>query len=81
MSNSIVSVRIPNSLGDKLKTIAKKQHYLDVSEFVRTLLRKKRVESKKAKFSKRDLLGMLDKLPPEKYNVILKMIEGNRDEK
>lgn len=41
LANNIVSVRIPCSLADKLSGIAKKGHYLSLSEEVRSIVRKK----------------------------------------
>jgi len=41
LANNIVSVRIPCSLADKLSGIAKKGHYLSLSEEVRSVVRKK----------------------------------------
>ena len=41
----IVSIRVPKTLTELLKKFAMKNHYMDVSEVVRTILRKKRMES------------------------------------
>ena len=41
MADSIVSLRIPSSLIKELKDLAKKNHYMDVSEEVRSILREK----------------------------------------
>ncbi|RMF55869.1 hypothetical protein D6745_00920 [Candidatus Woesearchaeota archaeon] len=46
MSNSLVSIRIPYSLFQELKEAAKKDHFLDVSEAVRSIVRKKWLEEK-----------------------------------
>ena len=39
MTDAIVSVRMPLSLVDELKLLAEKNHFLDVSEEIRSLLR------------------------------------------
>jgi Arc/MetJ-type ribon-helix-helix transcriptional regulator len=37
----IVSIRIPKSLHEKLQALAKKNHYLDLSEEIRSVIRDK----------------------------------------
>ncbi|MEM4397528.1 MAG: ribbon-helix-helix domain-containing protein [Candidatus Woesearchaeota archaeon] len=44
MPDKIISVRMPKSLINELKDLAEKNHYLDVSEQVRSLLRQKYLE-------------------------------------
>ena len=44
MGNSIVSVRIPKSLFTELSRIVERKHFLDVSELVRSLVRRKWLE-------------------------------------
>ena len=39
MSNSMISVRIPLPLVDELKEVSKKDHFLDLSETVRSVIR------------------------------------------
>jgi Arc/MetJ-type ribon-helix-helix transcriptional regulator len=39
--NIIVSVRMPRSMADELHLLAKKNHFLDVSEEIRTIIREK----------------------------------------
>lgn len=46
MADQIVSVRMPVSMIDELRTLAEKNHYLDVSEEIRSLLRDKWQEYK-----------------------------------
>jgi metal-responsive CopG/Arc/MetJ family transcriptional regulator len=46
MTNTIVSIRIPESLLDELKVTAKKEHYLDVSEAVRSIIRNEWIKNK-----------------------------------
>ncbi|RLG30957.1 hypothetical protein DRN98_06920 [Methanosarcinales archaeon] len=41
MVTSIVSVRMPSSLVQKLKELARKNHFLDVSEEVRSIIKVK----------------------------------------
>ena len=42
----IVSLRIPTDLFEQLKKVAKQKHYLDLSELVRSLIRKNWLVSK-----------------------------------
>jgi Arc/MetJ-type ribon-helix-helix transcriptional regulator len=44
MADMIVSVRMPVSMIDELKELAEKNHFLDVSEEIRSLLRDKHRE-------------------------------------
>jgi Arc/MetJ-type ribon-helix-helix transcriptional regulator len=37
----MLSIRIPSSLIDELKKVCKKDHYLDISETVRSIIRNK----------------------------------------
>lgn len=46
MPDKIISVRMPSSLINELKELAEKNHYLDVSEEIRSLLREKYLEYK-----------------------------------
>lgn len=46
MVTSIVSVRMPSSLVQKLRELAKQNHFLDVSEEVRSILKVKIREQK-----------------------------------
>ncbi len=46
MPDQIVSVRMPVSMIDELKDLADKNHYLDVSEEIRSLLRDRWTEYK-----------------------------------
>ncbi len=41
MKDTIVSIRIPKSLVTELKEITEKKHFLDLSELIRTIIRKK----------------------------------------
>jgi metal-responsive CopG/Arc/MetJ family transcriptional regulator len=41
MKDIVVSVRLPKSLVQELKILAKENHYLDLSEQIRTVIRKK----------------------------------------
>ncbi|MBR9699505.1 hypothetical protein GOV09_03565 [Candidatus Woesearchaeota archaeon] len=44
--NAIVSIRVPSSLAKNLKEIVQKDHFLDVSETVRSIVRKRWLEWK-----------------------------------
>jgi len=39
--NKLVSVRLPSSLVEELRVLAEKNHYLDVSELIRSVLRQR----------------------------------------
>jgi Arc/MetJ-type ribon-helix-helix transcriptional regulator len=39
MPDSLVSIRLPSSLVEELKSVVEKDHFMDVSEAVRTILR------------------------------------------
>ena len=41
MPNNIVSVRMPDSLMQELKIVAKEEHFMDLSEAVRHILKQK----------------------------------------
>ncbi|MBW2972301.1 ribbon-helix-helix domain-containing protein [Candidatus Woesearchaeota archaeon] len=45
-NNSLVSVRMPKSLFSELQSLTEKNHYLDVSEQVRSIVREKWMEAK-----------------------------------
>lgn len=44
LSNEIVSIRIPVSLAQKLELLSKRGHYLNLSEEVKSIVRKKWLE-------------------------------------
>jgi metal-responsive CopG/Arc/MetJ family transcriptional regulator len=46
LSDKIVSVRMPVTLVDELKVMTSKNHYMDVSETIRGLLRQRLLEQK-----------------------------------
>ncbi|MBD3164472.1 hypothetical protein GF323_04680 [Candidatus Woesearchaeota archaeon] len=46
MTNSIVSIRMPESMVKSLKAAIKEGHYLDLSEAVRSIVRKRWLEWK-----------------------------------
>jgi hypothetical protein len=46
MSEVIVSIRMPHSLLEELKRLAALEHYLDLSEELRSIIRQKYLESK-----------------------------------
>lgn len=46
MANSMISVRIPASLVDELKEVSKKDHFLDLSEAVRSIIRENWIKQK-----------------------------------
>ena len=41
MKDTVVSVRLPTTLVQELKMLAQEQHYLDLSEQIRTIIRQK----------------------------------------
>ncbi len=44
--NTLVSIRIPKKLVEELREAAEKDHYLDISEAIRSVVRKKWMEYK-----------------------------------
>ena len=86
MTNQIVSVRIPKSLNDKVKQYALNHHYMDVSEVVRSLLRKKWIEhrdpySYKVKTIKTDIMKKINSLSEKKkYKAILTELDHIKEE-
>ncbi len=44
MAGSIVSLRIPKSLLEEFKSVSEKDHFLDLSDAVRSVIRKKWLE-------------------------------------
>jgi len=75
--DKIVSVRMPHALVEELKDMSVKNHYLDVSETIRSLLRQKWLEQKspyQAKVSeiRKQLSGIAD---PDKLNAMKKTLE------
>ena len=74
--DKIVSVRMPVSLVSELRDIAQDNHYLDVSEAIRSMLRRKWLEQRepgKAKLMeiKQSLSGITD---PEQLRALKKTI-------
>ena len=59
MVDSIVSVRMPFSLVQKLKTLSKKNHFMDVSEEMRTIIK---IQIRKQKIK----LGQIKTISEEK---------------
>jgi metal-responsive CopG/Arc/MetJ family transcriptional regulator len=41
MKDTVISIRLPASLVQELKELAQKNHYLDLSEQIRTIIRQK----------------------------------------
>ncbi len=65
MSNTIVSVRLPESMVKELNDSIKKDHYLDLSEAIRSIVRKKWMEWKdprayQIKQLREDIKGVLE---------------------
>ncbi len=46
MANRMISVRIPSSLIEELKDVSKKDHFLDTSETVRSIIRSNWIRQK-----------------------------------
>ncbi len=46
MSKAMISLRIPVSLVEELKEVAKKDHFLDLSETVRSIIRNNWIKQK-----------------------------------
>jgi len=47
MADDIVSIRIPSSLVSELRKTVEKEHFKDLSELIRTVVRKRFLESQK----------------------------------
>ena len=47
MNDILVSIRIPESLLDEVKKLTKEEHFMDVSEGIRTIVRDKWLEYQK----------------------------------
>jgi len=41
MADVMVTIRLPDTLLEELKNLAKEQHYVDLSELIRSVLRRK----------------------------------------
>jgi len=80
ITDKIVSVRMPKALVIELKEVASKNHYLDVSETIRSLLRKRWLEQKKphkAKLNqiKQNLSGISDPKQLRALKQTIKLLE------
>ena len=76
IADKIISVRMPSSLVSELKDVARKNHYLDVSETIRSVLRQTWLEHNspgKAKLMevKQSLSGITD---PEQLHALRKTL-------
>ncbi|MFH2020562.1 MAG: hypothetical protein ABIJ34_04060 [archaeon] len=73
----IVSVRMPVSLLDELKVLAEKDHYMDVSDAIRSVLRSRWMDSKSPKSAKineiKKALG--DFAEPDKIDALKKTLK------
>ena len=65
MVTSIVSVRMPSSLVQKLKQLAKENHFLDVSEEVRSIIK---VELRKQKLRLGEIKPLKEEMPSKKLD-------------
>ena len=63
MVTSIVSVRMPSSLVQKLRELAKENHFLDVSEEVRSIIK---VQVRKYKIRLGEIKPLEEEKPAEK---------------
>ncbi|MBW2991479.1 hypothetical protein KY348_07305 [Candidatus Woesearchaeota archaeon] len=63
MVTSIVSVRMPSSLVQKLRELAKKNHFLDVSEEVRSIIK---VQTRKYKLRLGEIKPIEEEKPAKK---------------
>lgn len=71
MNNILVSLRLPKTLVDELKLISEKQHFMDVSEAVRSILRQSYLARKQS----------LDLEISSLKNEIRTSLDNNRKEK
>jgi Arc/MetJ-type ribon-helix-helix transcriptional regulator len=77
MADKIVSVRMPLSLVEELKVLAEENHYLDVSEEIRSLLRQEYLAHKRPAVSKvqelkKNLSGITE---PDKIRALKKTLK------
>jgi len=56
MTDHLVSVRLPSSLVHALRKIAEDEHYLDLSECIRSIIRKEASQQKKPKENRKQQL-------------------------
>jgi Arc/MetJ-type ribon-helix-helix transcriptional regulator len=67
MREVIVSIRMPRSMADELRILAKKNHFLDISEEIRTVIREKIKENEEQTVEvKRMISDIKDELSSEK---------------
>ncbi len=74
-NNSLVSLRIPKSLFSELQKKAEKNHFLDVSEQVRSIVRNKWLEAKdpqayQVKKLRREIASALQKRKESKTELV-----------
>ncbi len=79
MANSILSIRIPVSLLEELKIISERDHFLDLSEAVRSIIRAQWLEHKdpisyQIKQLRTDIANNIEKNNEEKLLEELKKI-------
>ena len=80
MSNTIVSIRVPSSLVEELKRVSAKDHFMDLSEAVRSIIRSKWLATKdpmslKIEQLKRDILNNISKSNQESLVAELERIK------
>jgi len=76
----VVSVRMPKSLLEELKRISENQHYMDVSDAIRSVLRQRYLQSTepdtaKMQEIKKKLSGITDKKKLEALKEAVKLLE------
>jgi metal-responsive CopG/Arc/MetJ family transcriptional regulator len=76
----VVSVRMPKSLLEELRKISEKEHYMDVSDAIRSVLRQKyimtrRPEAAKMHEIKKKLSGITDKKKLDALKEAVKLLE------
>ena len=72
MNDIMVSIRMPTSLADELTKISKEDHFLDLSEFIRSLAREKWLRHTKPELS--ELQGLRKNIEDELKQVTEKRI-------
>jgi len=83
MKDAVVSVRIPSSLVVELKTLAKENHYVDLSEQIREIIRQKIMQFESEEQSKSSISDKKEsskKTTPKDKEVLLLQLQSLIDE-
>jgi len=79
MKDAVVSVRIPSSLVVELKNLAKENHYVDLSEQIREIIRQKLMQfesEEQSKSTTHDKKEASKKTAPKDKEVLLAQLQS-----